>query len=246
MVTSELTPHSPSLRGLSFDVWGTLLDLSPIYQSLAEILSSQDLGGVEEVLERLRRGAMEARQRRRRHGSLSIEEALEIVSSHVNVDPSVLRHVVAKVFAHINARRLVYDGVAEVLAKARRLGLRMVVLSNVLFWPGSYTRLLLARAGLLDYFHDTVFGDELGVYKPSLEAFRAAAERIDCSVEEIIHIGDRVDEDFGGALAAGAGAVLINRRIQDVVRLHKMVFVIGEIKLLNRVLDTLAAEGLIH
>ena len=67
----------------------------------------------------------------------------------------------------------------------------------------------LAASGLADRFGAVVVSGEVGVGKPDAAVFRVALERL--GADEAVMIGDSLDRDIDGALAAGLGAVWINR-----------------------------------
>jgi len=98
-------------------------------------------------------------------------------------------------------------GVALALeALSRRFTLAVV--SDAIFTPGRALRELLAGYGLRGYFPAFVFSDEVGCSKPAPGMFRRAAELTGCSLEEIVHVGDREHNDIAGAKDAGCRAVL--------------------------------------
>jgi len=103
-------------------------------------------------------------------------------------------------------------GVAEAvrtLAKKYQL----VVVSDAIFSPGRALRELLAGYELLDAFSAFVFSDEAGCSKPAPAAFEKAAELAGCRVDEIVHIGDREQNDIAGPKRVGARSVLLTAAI---------------------------------
>jgi len=85
----------------------------------------------------------------------------------------------------------------------------LVVVSDTIFSPGRCLRELLDGEGMLAYFDDCVFSDELGRSKPAGEMFEAAAQAAGCDVTALVHVGDRPHNDVGGPHAVGARAVLL-------------------------------------
>lgn len=85
----------------------------------------------------------------------------------------------------------------------------LVVLSDAIYSPGWALRKLLDHYGLYDLFDGFVFSDEVGRSKPAPQVFFRAAALAGCSVDEVVHLGDREHNDVGGAHAVGAKAVLI-------------------------------------
>ncbi len=89
----------------------------------------------------------------------------------------------------------------------------LVVVSDAIFTPGRALRELLAGYGLRDLFAGFVFSDEAGCSKPTPRLFQRAAELAGCRVEELVHVGDREENDVAGARQAGCGAVLVTAAV---------------------------------
>lgn len=65
--------------------------------------------------------------------------------------------------------------------------------------------------GLLDRFHILVAGDDGFGRKPDPDPFHYALGYLRCQAERAIFVGDRLDDDCGGACSAGLRAFLIDR-----------------------------------
>lgn len=65
--------------------------------------------------------------------------------------------------------------------------------------------------GLLERFHIIVAGDDGFGRKPAPDPFHRALNFLDCHAERAIFVGDRIDDDCGGACQAGLTAFLIDR-----------------------------------
>jgi len=100
-----------------------------------------------------------------------------------------------------------YDDVRPALAALAENGIRLGVISN---WDDRL-RPLLASLGLAAHFETIIVSCEIGVSKPSLVPFHAAAKAFGLPVERILHVGDSVEVDIGGAVTAGFQAVQIFR-----------------------------------
>jgi len=200
--------------GVTFDVWGTLLDLRRAYAAIADRLAA--ILGVKpaEALERLRGAAREARRLRRREGWSDARRGAEIVAERLGVDAEELMRVTEEALLDA-ADRLPLPGAREALALTKRLGVRVGVAGNVLFWPSSLTRRLLEETGLAQLVDEMIFSDEVGASKPNPRFFEEAAGRLGVAVEELVHVGDRPDEDVAGVLAAGGYAVLAWARVEE-------------------------------
>jgi putative hydrolase of the HAD superfamily len=69
----------------------------------------------------------------------------------------------------------------------------------------------LAASGLGDYFDATVVSAEFGVGKPDASIFRHVLSQLGTESEDAVMVGDSLSRDVDGALAAGLGAVWVNR-----------------------------------
>jgi HAD superfamily hydrolase (TIGR01549 family) len=100
-----------------------------------------------------------------------------------------------------------YVDVQPVLRGLKRRGLRLAVVSN---W----------HRGLDSFCHETDLSDlldavtssaDIRIEKPDPRIFDEAVRRLRAKRDRIVHIGDSPDDDFGGAIAAGLRAILIDR-----------------------------------
>ena len=69
----------------------------------------------------------------------------------------------------------------------------------------------LAASGLAGFFAAVVISGDLGVGKPDAAVFAHAVAQLGCHSADAVMIGDSLERDVEGAVAAGLGAVWINR-----------------------------------
>ena len=67
------------------------------------------------------------------------------------------------------------------------------------------------RCGLEGYFAFVVFSQDVQIEKPDRRIFEITAERADCELAQILHVGDSLENDVAGAKNAGAHSVWLNR-----------------------------------
>jgi putative hydrolase of the HAD superfamily len=84
---------------------------------------------------------------------------------------------------------------------------------------GTYTIGLLSngnsypeRCGLEGMFQFVVFSQDYGVEKPDRRLFQIAVEEAGCSKEQLLHVGDSLQNDYVGAIKAGIKCVWLNRQ----------------------------------
>lgn len=99
------------------------------------------------------------------------------------------------------------EGVGGCLRALRAAGLRLGIVCDVGLTPSHTILGHLDRLGLLDLFGAWAFSDEVGVYKPDSEIFRAALDGLGIAPEAAAHVGDRLRTDVAGARSLGMMSV---------------------------------------
>lgn len=92
-----------------------------------------------------------------------------------------------------------------ILRALRDLQIRVGVLTN---GPGAVQRRKLAASGLEPELDAIAISGELGVAKPDPKAFAMALEQLGTTAEETAMVGDSLENDVVGGLAAGLAAVI--------------------------------------
>ena len=101
-----------------------------------------------------------------------------------------------------------FAGTLKTLEQVREAGLRWGLLTN---GPSWMQRRKLEVTDLATAFDSVAISEEIGVSKPSPEAFYTAAAMIGCEPGRVAMVGDSRAYDIEGALAAGlALAVLVD------------------------------------
>ena len=100
----------------------------------------------------------------------------------------------------------VLPGVPEALARLRRLGLELVVVSNS---DGSVAR-ALEELGLAEHLTSILDSAIVGYEKPDARFFEHALEVSGARAELTLHVGDMYYQDVVGARSAGVEVVLLD------------------------------------
>ena len=129
---------------------------------------------------------------------------------------------------------------AELLADMRRR-VRIGLCSN---FSHSQTALrILEESDLRRHFDAIAISESVGIRKPRTEIFAAALDRLGVGPAEVLHVGDSLTADVGGAAASGIPSVWITRRVSDPdrrLREHtgpKPDFVIRDLSEMSSLLD---------
>jgi len=224
--------------GVSFDIWNTLLNLQSFYRDIAEALAKITRRDSDKLYRSILDVYKDAlRLRLEREFRRIILDSAEFFASRLEVSVEELLRAVVEATDSVDTSSLIYSDVVDALKKIKTMGIKMAVIGNVMFWPGMITRLLLKRSRILEYFDVTVFSDEVGYSKPSREIFEYTAKKLGIAVHELVHVGDSVENDFAGAIFAGAVAVLINRgSTADILQIGRRAYLIND---LRRIADIL-------
>ncbi|WP_297495018.1 HAD family hydrolase [Thermococcus sp.] len=227
------------MKLVSFDVWNTLLDINVMLDAMAVELSKLVGACIIDVVE----GIMLTRERIKAMRSKQVgnperalEESQELLAGLLGINVELVRRATARAVLRVDDE-IVLSGAKETLEGVKRRGLKITVTGNVMFWPGSYTRLLLERFGLMDYIEGTFFADEVKAFKPLREMFEKPLKAFNVKPEEAIHIGDTYAEDFEGALKAGLWAVWINPEAEGVRQIHERGFEVPSVEGILEVLE---------
>ena len=94
-------------------------------------------------------------------------------------------------------------GAVELLGSLRARGLRLALVSNTGFSPGSALRELLADLGIAGFFTAQVYSDELRAWKPAPAMFDEAVFSLGVAAGESIFVGDTPESDILGAQSFG-------------------------------------------
>lgn len=206
-----MSPSRPTLRCVTFDAMGTLVELDRPVGRLREELRARGVAVTLEDAQRALRAEMAyyrehhhtardeaslARLRRRCAGELGAALPADAV-----LPPAEL------LAALLAALRFVPTPHAQIALRALRgMRLRLVVVSN---WDVSLHG-VLADLDLAAHFDAVLTSAEEGVAKPGAEIFHRALAGEDPA--RALHVGDSLPDDVQGALGAGMRAALVVRR----------------------------------
>jgi putative hydrolase of the HAD superfamily len=204
-----------NIDAVLLDGLGTLVALEPPWPALVERL--REAHGVELSLSDAERAfRAEIAYYRAHHHEGSDPGALkdlrrrcaEVLCAHLPAQTVAALSLEQLTAAMLDALRFsAYPDVPAALARLRARGLTLLVVSN---WDVSLPA-VLHRVGLEGMVDGVVTSAEVGRPKPAPEIFAAALVLAGCAPGRGVHVGDSLDQDVHGALAAGVRAVLLRR-----------------------------------
>ena len=103
-----------------------------------------------------------------------------------------------------------------VLAKLKKKGFRIALVSNTGATPGRMLRVYLSRLEIVHYFELLVFSDEHAIAKPNPELFIRTLTTLGVQPSQSVHVGDQRYFDCDGAKQVGMKAILLDGIVQHV------------------------------
>jgi HAD superfamily hydrolase (TIGR01509 family) len=181
------------IRGLVFDLYGTLVSRGAGWRAYTELISTLPLW----KWRRVRRAAL--------------------TQATSNITEFRRQFGGARGPSNEHFERLVADGIAEVqlfedtlvvLEQARARGLKLALLSNL----ASPYKQPVFELGLAERFDVLVFSCDVGMAKPERAIFEHTAAQLGLPPAELLMIGDSRSDDIRGARAAGMQALHVEPR----------------------------------
>lgn len=199
------------IKAISFDGDGTLWDFEKVMRHSLNIVLAELVKLVPEAAEKLDVEKMiEIRNRvadELKGKVINLEEvrleAFKQTLRYINRPDDVLAAQLNELYLKHRFEDIEpYEDVLpalEALKKKYILGL----LSNGNSYP--------ERCGLDDVFRFVIFAQDCGFEKPDPRFYAAAVEKAGCSAEQLLHVGDSLQNDVAGANEAGIRSVWLNR-----------------------------------
>jgi len=234
------------LKLVSFDVWDTLLSVKLFYRSVALELAKITGRDSASLEKRLIEGYRKVRAIRRAGGfddSKIVSMTLDVMAKFLNIDSEAISKAILKTAESHPAEQYLIEGAKEAVSNVKELGLKIIIVGNVVFWPGKINRILLEKAGLSNFIDGQFYADEVKISKPKPEVFYKAISEFDVQPEEGLHVGNSLFEDFAGAITARMGAILIDENVGGIVKLSDWnAYIIPNIKSLREIVNELLSS----
>ncbi|MCL5098368.1 MAG: HAD-IA family hydrolase [Candidatus Omnitrophica bacterium] len=202
-------PSPSSIRAITFDAGGTLIDPWPSVGGIYADVAAR-FGYVVDTRALDRQFAVAWKTKAnfdysRRAWAEVVRQTFSGLTPHP--PDNTLFEELYRQFAHAHAWR-VYQDVRTTLTTLKSRGLRLGLISN---WD-ERLRPLLTQLRLDAFFQSIVICSEIGAAKPSPLIFHRAVRQLDLPCSQVLHVGDSISEDVAGARAAGLQAVHLQRR----------------------------------
>ena len=214
------------INGVTFDLWQTLLmdnrelglarmkvRLDGALEALHEVDEDFSEDHVSEAYRQCYRTCHDIRAQER---DVTFMEQIEIFIRHI--DPGLmerLEHGVVERIATIYADSLFsypplpHPDAVSVLRSVKESGYRLGLISNTGMTPGVTFKAYMEQIGILGYFDELTFSDEVRLAKPSREIFLQTARALGIPPEQTVHVGDHLLNDVLGARQVGMKTIWI-------------------------------------
>ena len=225
---------------VSFDVWKTLIKVSPHYKPIRiDVLRSRlglPIGITASVAAAVSIIDNQLNAKADVTGTqYGTRERLELIAQRFGTMPTEawVSGTTTVLRSHFRANPPLANepGLPQTLRRIRESGRRIVLISNTGFTDGSHVRIGLEALGIWQYVEHGFFSDEVGVAKPSPEIFRLVINRTGVPASAIMHVGDNIQADYQGATRAGLQARLLSSRLHPMVAPGQIVSSIAELVL---------------
>ena len=213
-----VTLAAPTVRAYTFDAAMTLFEVYPSVGAVyAEVAARFDAHADAAALDAAFHRAWRERKPTDAHTSESdewqwwhrtVRRTFELAGALNTLDGQfdAFFEVVYARFDEASAWRL-YEDAIPTLTRLKDDGYPLAIVSNF----DSRLHTVIANLGLAPFFDRVVISAAAGVRKPDRAIFLQACRELGVDPSETCHIGDSIEEDYEGALAAGLQARLLKR-----------------------------------
>lgn len=211
------------IKGISFDLWGTLIKSNPQFKLARTEWLHQETGlnktEIDNTINKVKKSFDQNIEKYGLH--YSSDFLYTTILKELGVNPNKhwqFKFQSNKMFIEYGAQ--LYDQDTNLCIKTLAKHYDLHIISNTLLIDGSVIRMWLKDIDMLQYFKSTTFSSDLNKSKPNPEIFYTAHQKIGYIKEHIIHIGDNPICDIEGAKNYGFKTELINHS-KSIIKITK-------------------------
>ena len=191
-----------------FDVYGTLVDIRTneyelsSWQKLAQTLRFYGVDYSPEELEQTYFASCELQIQHGlaqfKHPEVDVVEIFRQIFANKgkSAGKSLAMHLAQEFRAFTTQKICLYDGVTETLAKLKKAGKKLYILSNA---QSCYTKTEIAKLGIRKYFSGIIYSSDYKCAKPDTKLFDALIKKFNLNKKECVYIGNDGYTDVLGA-----------------------------------------------
>ena len=190
------------VKGVIFDLWGTLVYNIPQATSLGSLSDRLNLtpetlwGAWRKYAEPALRGDIK-----------SGEERARLVLADLGLPLDGAPWMAQYERENRSSDVHFYPGVPEMLAELRQRGYKTCLVSNTNY----LSRAVVDRLQIPDKLDEVILSCEVGMIKPEVAIYQLAAKGLGLETTECLFVGDGGDNELDGALAAGCKAAVVQQ-----------------------------------
>jgi len=207
-----------------FDVYGTLVDIHTneyeiaTWQKMADTLSFYGVDYTADELKETYFSACELQVRQGKarftHPEVDVVEVSRQIFANrgKKVGKSLATHLAQEFRAFSTDYIKLYDGVTETLAKLKKAGKKLYILSNA---QSCFTKTEIAKLGLRKYFSGILYSSDCGCAKPDAKIFDCLINKYGLNRKETVYIGNDAYTDVVGARNGKIDCLWIKTNLSD-------------------------------
>ncbi len=204
-----------SIKGIFFDLYGTLLDYNDMEKSnliwlnqfykLAGIPNGLSFDSIKEICKKI---LLEDHEKDHSDSLTTYESKIKFHFEQHGVvfSRERLKELADESLIHWQDNITLSEDVYDVFRKLQDK-YKLALISNFDHTP--HVKRVIKQLQLQNYLNPIIISDEIGFKKPDPEIFRLTLERAGLTADEVIFIGDSYNDDIKGARAAEIFPVMI-------------------------------------
>ena len=218
---------------VTFDLWETLIIDEPELdvargrlrcEGMHRVLSSS---GIELPLSQIKRAYSDSAHLLqaiwKRYEELSTLEQVQMILKNASggaislpPDPDAVERLVSSyVYPLVELPPRLNPDARPTLEGMRERVKKIGLISNTGRSPGTASRSLIDKLGILKFFDTTTFSNEIGCRKPAERIFIETTKQLGVDPANVVHIGDDPEADVWGAKRVGMRAFLFDYDVPD-------------------------------
>lgn len=190
------------IKGVIFDLWGTLVDngvRSPLYETYKIIRPRM---AYTDFVPKFEQAVMTQDFKSQTEAFEEGFKALDVMPKDWLIDKLV------GVWNSNTILSKLYDETIEVLEALKKKKLKLAIISNL----PSFSAQVIEKFNLDKYFDTIILSYDAGILKTNPKMFEQVLKKIKLQRHEVLMVGDSMETDVAGAILAGVKPILLDRK----------------------------------
>jgi len=190
------------IKGVIFDLWGTLIDngvRSPLYETYKIIRPRM---AYTDFVPKFEQAVMTQEFKSQTEAFEEGFKALDVMPKDWLIDKLV------GVWNSNTILSKLYDETIEVIEGLKKKKLKLAIISNL----PSFSAQVIEKFNLDKYFDTIILSYDAGILKTNPKMFEQVLKKIKLQRHEVLMVGDSMETDVAGAILAGVKPILLDRK----------------------------------